>query len=181
MAQNIELKVTCTAGEFASIRTALADRPLRSLETLEQSDVYFPVAAGRLKLRANVAEGAVSAELIQYQRPDDSGARISTYRRVPIAPEMSAVLEQALSDSLGVLARVRKVRTVAVWESTRIHLDEVDGLGQFVELETVLGDSLSAESGRAEFEDAVEWLGLASLESVPGSYSDLMLVKGQDV
>jgi adenylate cyclase class IV len=75
---------------------------------------------------------------------------------------------------------VRKQRTVAIWRSTRIHLDQVEGLGQFVELETVLGNAPEGDAvGRVEFDDVVGWLGLASLEAIPGSYSDLLIAKGQ--
>jgi adenylate cyclase class IV len=89
-------------------------------------------------------------------------------------------LKPALLATLGELVTVRKRRTVAIWQSTRIHLDEVDGLGLFIELETVLDEGeRSTERGRAEYDDVVEWLDLASLEPIPGSYSDLLIEKGQ--
>ena len=178
--ENIELKVRCSAEELAEIQTRLTERRMPPLETIRQADVYFRVAAGRLKLRTiERADPDTSAELIHYQRADTSGARVSRYRRVPIATRAVPELQSALEGALGVLTVVRNVRSVALWRSTRIHLDEVEGLGRLVELETVLGDHQPENAGRAEFADVVEWLGLASMESIPGSYSDLTLLKGQ--
>jgi adenylate cyclase class IV len=174
--QNIELKVWSGAAQFAAIRDRLGQRTLRSCETLIQVDTYFRVPYGRLKLREIESGSGTSAELIQYDRPDRAGARTSTYQRVDVNPE----LKPALLATLGELVTVRKRRTVAIWQSTRIHLDEVDGLGQFVELETILDDAEgSEERSRSEYDDVVEWLGLANLEPIPGSYSDLLIEKGQ--
>jgi adenylate cyclase class IV len=178
--QNIELKVGCSLDELAAVRDRLARRPVPPLESFHQTDTYFGVPAGRFKLRViNAGDGGRSAELIQYQRPETIGARVSTYRRIPVAPEAAVELELALSDALGVLTTIRKARSVAIWRSTRIHLDEVDDLGCFVELETVLSDDLTVEGGQAQLDDVVAWLGLAGLDSIAGSYSDLMLRKGQ--
>jgi adenylate cyclase class IV len=118
--------------------------------------------------------------LIQYCRTDQTGPRTSTYHRVPISTEQLAGIGVALLAALPVLVTVQKERTVAIWRSTRIHLDQVETLGHFVELETVLDDAqLNDAHGRAEFDSVVDWLGLAGLESIPGSYSDLIIRKGQ--
>jgi len=178
--QNIEIKVACTPGQFAEIQRHLNERQLSATDHLFQIDTYFRVPHGRLKLREIDAAGEHSAELIQYHRPDALGARTSSYRRIPVDSDQGASLKAALCSALGELTTVRKQRTVAIWRSTRIHLDQVEGLGRFVELETVLGDAPdSAAAGRVEFDDVVNWLELASLESIPGSYSDLLIAKGQ--
>jgi predicted adenylyl cyclase CyaB len=161
---------------MAGIQERLKERPLRSIETLIQVDTYFPVPRGRLKLREIESAGRLTAELIQYDRPDIAGARTSTYQRINAAPG----LKPALLAALGELVTVRKRRTVAIWQSTRIHLDEVEGLGQFIEVETVLDEAEGdAERGQTEYDDVVEWLGLASSEPIAGSYSDLLIEKGQ--
>jgi adenylate cyclase class IV len=178
--QNIELKVACTAEEFAAVRARLGERSLNSPETFQHGDSYFRVASGRLKLRVIDSSFGTTAELIQYHREDRTGGRVSTYRRIPVSPGSAAELNAALGDALGVLVTVRKTRTVAVWRSTRIHLDDVEGLGPFVELETVLGGELTPAAGEWEFQNVVDWLGLARLTSIPGSYSDLMLKKGRN-
>jgi len=178
--QNIEIKVACTPGQLAVIQQRLNERRLSSINYLCQIDTYFRVAHGRLKLREIDAAGERCAELIQYHRPDDAGVRTSTYRRIPVALDQVASLNAALCDALAELMIVRKQRTVAIWHSTRIHLDEVDGLGWYVELETVLGNEPGSDAiGRAEFDEVVDWLGLAGLEAIPGSYSDLLIAKGQ--
>lgn len=180
MPQNIELKVACTSEEFAAVRARLAERSLHSQESLQQADSYFRVAAGQLKLRVIESGSGFSAELIQYHREAKPGGRVSTYRRISVAPHFAAELRSALRDALGILVNVRKTRIVAVWQSTRIHLDDVEDLGLFVEIETVLGNELDIASGELEFHYVVDWLGLARMTSIPGSYSDLMLAKGQN-
>jgi predicted adenylyl cyclase CyaB len=171
---NIELKVVCDQEQITRIETRLLERNVDSIETLHQTDTYFRVAHGRLKVRRTCGDTDHSAELIHYQRPDHNGDRVSDYLRVPIAVEQAEGLCRALSTALGELATVRKQRRVAIWASTRIHLDEVDRLGSFIELETIVGNRTEADA-RAEFENAVEWLGLAGLRAICGSYNDLMM------
>jgi adenylate cyclase class IV len=178
--RNIEIKVACTEAQCVAIRARLETRSPVSIEQLSHIDTYFQVPRGRLKVREIRSSHGHSAELIQYFRTDQTGHRTSTYHRVPISTEQLAGIDVALSAALPVLVTVQKERTVAIWRSTRIHLDQVETLGHFVELETVLDDAqLNDAHGRAEFDSVVDWLGLAGLESIPGSYSDLIIRKGQ--
>lgn len=178
VARNLELKARCTAArsaEIAAICVAQARSPLR---TLCQRDTYFRVPQGRLKLREISDETGESAELIQYTRPDLDGMRVSTYRRTILDPDNARILRESLADALGTLVEVRKRRDLAILWRTRVHLDEVDTLGTFIELETVLEDGPeSEERGRAEYEMVCELLELGDLESVAGSYSDLLLAE----
>ena len=148
--------------------------PRRSLEAalalgaddqgeLTQRDTYFAGARGRLKLRQQTPG---ESELIQYRRPDDAGPRVSEFRLVPVGE--AAALEQALEAALGALVVVEKRRRLLLWEGVRIHLDDVEGLGAFVELE-------APEDGdqEAKVERLREALGVGEL--IPGSYSDLLL------
>ncbi len=89
------------------------------------TDTYFCVANGRLKLR--VSQGIPGGTLIAYQRPDQRGSRESNYQLVA-TPDPEA-LRKALRETLGVLVEVRKRRHLLVCGATRIHLDEVDDLG----------------------------------------------------
>src|SRR4051812_48605102 len=135
---------------------------------LRQRDTYFAALRGRLKLREQEPGGA---ELIAYERPDAAQARESRYRIAPVAD--AAALRDALAAALGVTVVVAKRRRLLLWEGVRIHLDRVDGLGAFVELEGVApaGSDLSAEAARvarlrAELEisdDAIEATGYADL------------------
>jgi homotetrameric cytidine deaminase len=127
-----------------------------------QRDTYFARANGRLKLREQTP-GA--AELIQYRRADEPGPRVSDYRIVP-APEAEA-LAAALDAALGTLVVVEKRRRLLLADGVRIHLDEVEGLGSFIELEAV------GEDDPAAIERLREQLEIG--EPIAGSYSDLLL------
>ncbi len=176
LARNLELKVRCDDEEHRRILEAIPVDDVSERRELHQRDTYFVVPRGRLKLRQIDDGKCRAAELIQYQRPDTSGMRMSSYRRTEIAANQAPVLLASLEDALGTLTVVDKTRTVILWRATRIHLDQVAQLGHFVELETVLGDGKGAEDdGKAEFDAVVQMLDLAGLESVAGSYSDLMI------
>jgi homotetrameric cytidine deaminase len=130
---------------------------------LAQRDTYFGGARGRLKLREQTPG---EPELIQYRRPDEEGPRTSEFRIVPVAADES--LKEALDAALGTLIVVEKRRRLLLWEGVRIHLDDVDGLGTFVELE-------APEDGdqEAKVERLTEALGIG--DPIAGSYSDLLL------
>ena len=132
---------------------------------LKQRDTYFGGAHGRLKLREQTPG---EPELIQYRRPDEAGPRTSEFRNVPVAAASSAVL--SASAALGTLVVVDKRRRLLLWEGARIHLDDVDGLGAFVELE-------APEDGgqAAKVERLSEALAIADDDLIAGSYSDLLL------
>ncbi len=134
------------------------------------TDTYFQVTHGRLKLR--VTEGISGGTLIAYHRADQRGSRESNYQLVATsAPE---ALRAALRDTLGVLVEVRKRRHLLMYGATRIHLDEIDDFGAFVELETVLGGQ-SREAAATEHAWLRERLGLTSEMTIAGSYSDLLM------
>jgi homotetrameric cytidine deaminase len=127
-----------------------------------QRDTYFARASGRLKLREQTPG---DAELIQYRRPDESGPRVSDYRIVPAPEGLGAVLDAAL----GTLAVVEKRRRLLIADGVRIHLDRVEGLGEFVELEAV------GQTDPAAIDRLRAGLGIADEDLVAGSYSDLLL------
>jgi homotetrameric cytidine deaminase len=136
---------------------------------LRQRDTYFGVAHGRLKLRE---EEPGEATLIAYERPDEASARVSRYRLVPV-PEPEA-LRAALGDTAGIAAVVVKRRRLLLWETVRIHLDEVRGLGSFLELEAVAepGSDLARERRQvAQLRDLLEIRDEALRE---GSYADAL-------
>jgi homotetrameric cytidine deaminase len=137
---------------------------------ISQRDTYYSRARGRLKLRE---QEPGEAELIAYQRPDSPDPRESAYRIVEIAdPEAT---RDALDASLGTLVVVEKRRRLLLWDGVRIHLDQVDGLGTFVELEAVAepGSDLSAEHDKVKRLRAELHIDDDAL--VAGSYSDLLL------
>jgi predicted adenylyl cyclase CyaB len=164
--RNVEIKARIDSIESVLPRAqALADG---EAQRLVQDDTFFRVPHGRLKLREF---GDGSAELIHYQRPDTAQAKLSDYVRAPV-PEPS-VLREALCRGLGTLGRVQKQRLLLTMGSTRIHLDRVAGLGDFVELEVVLRDGQSEADGASIAEHVMRELGLAAAPRIAGAYVDL--------
>ncbi|HEX2102428.1 MAG TPA: cytidine deaminase [Solirubrobacteraceae bacterium] len=139
---------------------------------LRQRDTYFAAPRGRLKLREQEPGGA---ELIAYERADEAAARESRYRLAPVAD--GPALRHALDAALGTTVVVDKRRHLLVWEGVRIHLDRVEGLGAFVELEGVAEpeSDLSAEAGRVARLRAE--LGIADDDLVATGYADLLAVQ----
>jgi len=165
--RNVELKARDADPE----RSAAVCRELGAEESgvLVQRDTYFRVPRGRLKLREEVG---AEAHLVSYLRPDRLGPRESRYRLVPV--EQPDGLKAALSDSLGVVAVVAKSRRLFLWENVRIHLDRVDGLGDFIELEAAAppDSDLSREEGQVR--DLRTRLGMDG-DLIGVSYCDLVL------
>jgi predicted adenylyl cyclase CyaB len=136
-----------------------------------QRDTFFVVARGKLKLR----EQPPAAWLIQYERDRESGLMLSRYEIVPIAePERT---REMLARALGVLAEVRKHRTLLMRQNVRLHLDCIKALGSFGEIEAVLGEGEGDASGgcaRAAVDELLDALGVGAGELIEGSYFELM-------
>ena len=143
MARNIEIKarVADLDAIAAAARRLGAEGPVEIL----QDDSFFTCQNGRLKLRAFV-DG--SGELIFYRRADQAGPKESFYLRSR-TPDPD-VLRESLALAWGTAGRVRKRRLLYLLGRTRIHLDQVQGLGAFVELEVVLREGESAQDGVSE-------------------------------
>lgn len=144
MARNIEIKAR--ARDFEQLRERAAQLTPEAPLIFRQQDFFYDVPRGRLKLRQ--FDDGTPAELIFYQRDDRDGPKASYYTRSPVTnPEaMHALLATALT-TRGIVTKERHVYLVG---RTRIHLDRVDGLGDFVELEVVLGPDDDEEGGEAE-------------------------------
>jgi homotetrameric cytidine deaminase len=135
---------------------------------LRQRDTYFRAREGRLKLREEEPGETV---LVQYERPDASEARESRYRLVQV-PDPEG-LKAALDAALGTLVVVSKERHLFLWEGVRIHLDRVEGLGSFVELEGVAPAASDLSAERENVARLREALGIGEILS--DSYSDRLL------
>src|SRR5919201_2783225 len=132
--RNVELK----ARDASPVRSLERARALGAEDRgeLRQRDTYFAAPNGRLKLREQEPGGA---ELIAYERADAARARESRYRIVPVADP--GAVREALDAALGTVVVVDKRRRLLEWRGVRIHLDRVEGLGDFVELEGVADPS----------------------------------------
>ncbi|MBT9487924.1 MAG: class IV adenylate cyclase [Rubrivivax sp.] len=172
MPRNIEIKARLTT--LTEVATRAAALATAGPTPLVQDDSFFHCAQGRLKLR-EFADG--SAELIAYQRPDQAGPKTSTYVRTPVAD--AAGLRAALVAACGLLGRVQKERTLYLVGRTRIHLDRVAGLGDFMELEVVLAEGEAVDTGIAEAQRLMVALGVAPEALEEGAYLDLLAARAQ--
>jgi homotetrameric cytidine deaminase len=148
---------------------------------IRQRDTYFAGARGRLKLREQETGGSplwdelieYSHELVEYSRADAADARTSTYRRVPVADVEP--LREALDAAYGSLVTVTKRRRLLLWEGVRIHLDEVEGLGSYLEFEAVAEPGSDLVLERNNVERLRAELGVEDADLIATSYADLML------
>ena len=171
MARNVEIKAHIESVESLKPKAAAiaSEGPIE----IEQDDTFFRCNNGRLKLRALTGD---SGELIFYRRPDQHGPKESFYlRSLTSTPE---VLRDALAQAYGAVGRVRKHRTLFLVGRTRIHLDKVEGLGHFLELEVVLSDGEPTEAGVREAHSIMERLGIHSSQLIEGAYVDLHAREG---
>ena len=163
---NVELKARDPNPEVTTARCL--NLGAVSAGTLQQRDVYFRTRRGRLKLRSQADDGS---ELIAYRRVDAAEASESNFVR---APTSESVVE-ALDFALGTTVVVSKRRHLLLWEGVRIHLDEVEGLGSFIEFEAVLPDAGDAETARAKLAHLRSELHIEDDALVSGGYADLLI------
>jgi len=170
MARNIEIKAHVADVSAVTARAAaIADEgPVE----IRQDDTFFACERGRLKLRAFSAE---EGELIFYRRTDQEGPKESFYIRTPTAAPDS--LREVLTLAYGEAGRVRKRRTLFMVGRTRVHLDEVEGLGNFLELEVVLRDGESTDVGVREAEELMARLQVEPSQLIDRAYVDLLAEK----
>lgn len=165
MPVNIEVKARAVDwdGQSAAAR-ALCD----ACEELVQEDAFFRTPKGRLKLRV---EGGRPAYLIYYEREDLSGPKSSRYLTAPVPDPAST--RTLLAAAFGEGRVVRKRRRLYQVGRTRVHFDEVEGLGRFIELEVCLDPGQSRKEGEAVAEDLMRRLKIARTDLLEGAYADM--------
>ncbi|MGE5375710.1 MAG: class IV adenylate cyclase [Bacteroidota bacterium] len=167
MPSNIEIKAR--ARDFEGIRSRaekLSDGPV---QVIPQEDTFFNVERGRLKLRILSAD---QSQLIYYTRPDQEGPKRSDYHITRSSDPQN--LKRVLELAYGIRGIVRKTRYLYMVGQTRIHVDDVEGLGQFMELEVVLEEGQSDADGQRIAEDLMSALGVEKNELIDGAYMDLL-------
>jgi predicted adenylyl cyclase CyaB len=163
---NIEIKSRARNFEQIKARAqTLSDTPV---QVILQEDTFFNTPQGRLKLRLLQDH----AELIYYTRPDQKGPKRSDYyvSRSNDPENLKCVLELAY----GIRGVVKKTRYLYLVGQTRLHLDDVEGLGQFMELEVVLDEGQSDLEGQKLAEDLMSALGVEGTDLIDGAYMDLL-------
>ncbi len=163
---NVELKARIDAGD--RVRAVAVQLATARLADQHQIDTYFVCLHGRLKLREIDAQ---RAELIWYERPDQTAPKPCRYCLIPV--DDPAAMKHALQAALGVHVVVEKHREIYLFHNVRIHLDQVTGLGQFLEFEAVLGAEVTEDKGRRQVEQLQAHFGIATADLLTGSYADL--------
>jgi predicted adenylyl cyclase CyaB len=171
MPRNIEAKFRDV--DLHALRDAALAMGADDRGELRQADTFFRCANGRLKLRDF---GTGVGELICYSRPDATASRASDYQ-ISRTAEPDTLLE-VLEIALGVVGRVRKRRNLLLWRNVRIHLDQIDGLGDFAELESVIGEAADEATARANLDAVIDGLGLRDATRVAVAYVDLIAAGG---
>lgn len=167
MPANIEIKAH--ARKFDEIRSQaekLSDIPV---EIIPQQDTFFNVEHGRLKLRVLAPD---RGQLIYYNRPDQEGPKRSDYHiaETPNPDNLKRVLELAY----GIRGVVIKTRYLYLVGQTRVHLDDVEGLGRFVELEVVMEEGQSDAEGQEIAKGLMTDLGVEGSDLLEGAYMDMV-------
>ncbi|MFC2115016.1 class IV adenylate cyclase [Bacteroidota bacterium] len=165
---NVEIKALCKNQE--RIRGVLTGRNADFMGKDHQVDTYFVSAEGRLKLR----EGNIENNLIYYERPDQEGPKTS--HCILFSTVKDSSLKEILSKSMGILVVVDKEREIYFLDNVKVHLDLVDGLGTFVEIEAQSEEGdLSEEYLQGQCSKLMEEFGIVEADLVSDSYSDLMM------
>ncbi len=167
--KNIEIKARCNDASF--IRKYLLNKGADFRGTDEQTDTYFNVPNGRLKLR----QGNIENTLIFYERENVAGPKMSRVNLFPVEGN-SEMLKQILVNTNGIKVIVKKKREIYFVENVKFHIDEVDGLGSFVEIEAIDKDgSIGLEKITQQCNYYLQQFGIKDEHLLTHSYSDLLM------
>ncbi|MEO7982790.1 MAG: class IV adenylate cyclase [Bacteroidota bacterium] len=165
---NVEIKAKCNGTSFARDYLKKSGADFRGVD--EQTDTYFTVPNGRLKLR----EGTIENNLIFYERSNQAGPKNSHFQLVKI--EDAKGLKEALTKSIGIKVVVKKKREIYYIKNVKFHIDEVPGLGSFVEIEAGnIQADLSQEDLKKQCDFYMQELGIKVENLIDVSYSDMLL------
>lgn len=169
---NIEFKARCKDPE--KIKKILMSRNADYKGVDYQVDTYFQVNKGRLKLR----EGKIERALICYSRKDSKEPKQSNVTLFPVDSNSSALLKEILIKSLGVLVIVVKQRAIYFIDNVKIHIDMVEDLGSFVEVEaTDINGSIGISELREQCQFYLTLFEISKNDLISTSYSDLLFRK----
>ncbi|XP_035661979.1 uncharacterized protein LOC118406192 [Branchiostoma floridae] len=167
MPSNIEIKAR--VHDVTSLHKLASELSQSQGSQLVQEDTFFCVPRGRLKLRH--LKGCPS-ELISYDRPDQQGPKESVFFIAKVQnPEEIKV---TLGHALGIRGIVRKLRTLYLVGQTRIHVDNVENLGHYMELEVMMQPGQSADEGEQIANELMEKLGVKSCDLIDTAYIDML-------
>lgn len=165
---NVEIKARCDEPE--RVRRTLLAEGADFKGTDRQVDTYFRCRNGRLKLR----QGRIENNLIHYRRDDRPGPKLSRVTLCETSPD--SPLTELLGQALGVLVVVEKDREIYFIENVKFHIDRVDRLGSFVEIEAIDADgTIGREMLQRQCQRYMDLLGVRQNDLIDRSYSDMLL------
>ena len=165
---NIEIKAYCSKPK--NIEQILRDEQAEYKGLDRQIDTYFNVPQGRLKLR----EGNIENSLIFYHREDITGPKKSRVQLYKTQPGSS--LKEVLIHALGIKIIVDKKRKIYFIKNIKFHIDQVEGLGSFVEIEAIDKEGNIGEAKLQEqCERYIQKFEILKSDLISVSYSDLLL------
>ena len=165
---NIEIKAKTTKTDY--IREYLVANNADYKGTDLQTDTYFHVESGRLKLR----QGNIENSLIYYHRENVTGLKQSEFELLQVTN--GEALKKILMKAIGVKIEVKKSREIYYIQNVKFHIDTLEGLGNFVEIEaTNIGCDLSLDELRQQCSFYMNQFGINDADLIPGSYSDMLL------
>jgi predicted adenylyl cyclase CyaB len=167
--RNIEIKAAIGDPRSTEARAEAMAAP-DSARLFRQVDTYFRIPEGRLKLREK-SGAEKGAELIFYSRPDVTGPKPCDYEIAPV--DEPHKLKGLLAEALGIRTVVSKSRKVFLFENARIHIDQVDGLGSFLEIEVVMAADAPDDTGESLMHQLMEALAIDPEDLLDCSYCDL--------
>jgi adenylate cyclase class 2 len=170
-ARNIELKARLR--DLAAARYIALQIATEYVGVQQQTDTYFICPQGRMKLREIVGQ---TAYMVWYDRPDDLESKDSNY----LIQEVDAERVRTLKSQMGFRAIIAKRREVFLHENVRIHLDEVEQLGSFIEFEAVLSSTIKAPKGRRQLTELQKLFRIEPEDLLRTSYVDMLLARAAE-
>ena len=166
---NVEIKAKCFHPE--KVKAFLFQQQAEFKGTDYQKDTYFKVPAGRLKLR----QGNIENNLIFYNRNNQAGPKESHFQLVKF--DDGKALEQLLTDALGIKVVVEKKRNIYYLHNVKIHLDELEGLGSFIEIEAgnMLGPAKTIDDLTQQCKELMKAFDIKDKDLIDNSYSDMLI------
>lgn len=167
MARNIEIKASLeNITPCIDIAKSLSGS---DPELIRQEDYFFNCANGRLKLRIFSSD---KGELIFYNRKNEIGPKTSEYS-ISKTNEPNKLLN-VLEKSYGIRGVVKKIRKLFLIENTRVHIDQVENLGSFLEFEIVLSNEEDINTGKQVAQRLMEHFGIEKGSLIDCAYIDLI-------
>lgn len=170
MPNNIEIKAK--VNDIFTLENRIRNMTKAEPIILCQEDIFFNVPHGRLKLRILSPD---KGEMIFYERQNITGPKQSAYAKSETADPQG--LKEVLIKAFGIKGIVRKTRKLYLHEQTRIHIDDVEGLGHFIELEVMLQENQTTEDGIAIAESIMRQLHIDKRDLIDVACVDLISAK----